>query len=197
MDWGTPLIAIQLLMINVVTDAFPAFALGFEEAEDSVMHDKPIPKDEGVFAGGLGLQIGIQGVVVAVLTLIAFYVGKFVLPVSAQALAHSGGDAAIAAEAAGRTMAFLTLTLSQLVHAYNCRSEQSLFKVGFFGNKYMNMAFLGSLAIALAITLVPFLEDIFKMVDLTGIQWAIVAGLSISIFFIVEVEKLIINRNKK
>lgn len=194
--WGTPLIAIQLLMINVVTDAFPAFALGFEKADKSTMQRKPVPRNEGVFAHGLGIKIILQGILVAALTLTAFYLGKYVLPLPADVALHFSTDQDTAFEAVGRTMAFLTLTLTQLVHAYNCRSHESLFKIGFFSNRQMNLAFLGSLMITLMITLIPFLETIFSMVNLSLIHWSIVVGLSFSVFIIVELAKIVTTRKQ-
>ena len=196
MGWGTPLVAIQLLMINVVTDAFPAFALGFEKADSTTMSRKPTPRDEGIFAGGLGVKIVLQGILVAALALTAFYCGKYVFPLPAGLMSHFDGTEAQAAEAVGRTMAFLTLTITQLVHAYNCRSHESLFKIGVFSNRQMNVAFLGSLLIALAITLVPFLEAIFGMVDLGLQHWGLVLGLSFSVIIFVELAKLIFHRSK-
>lgn len=183
--WGTPLISIQLLMVNVVTDAFPAFALGFEQPEKGIMKKKPIPRDEGVFANGLGIKILLQGIMVGGLTLAAFYIGKYTT---------IGGPGS---EETGRTMAFLTLCLVQLVQAYNCRSHESLFKTGFFNNRQMNLAFIVSLAVALLITLVPFLEDVFQMVDLSYAHWGIVIGLSLSAFVIVEIGKLVISIKNK
>lgn len=189
LGWGTPLVAIQLLMINVVTDAFPAFALGFEKSEPTIMRNKPTPRDEGVFANGLGTKILLQGIAVAVLTLTAFYFGKYVMSLPAGIMDHFD-TVEHASEAVGRTMAFLTLTLSQLVHAYNCRTNDSVFKIGVFTNKTMNYAFIGSFAIAILISTVPFLEEMFGMVNLDMAHWLLVAALSISILVIVEIGKL-------
>jgi plasma-membrane calcium-translocating P-type ATPase len=185
-DWGTPLIATQLLMVNVVTDAFPAFALGFEKPDNDIMQRKPIPRSEGVFANGLGTKIIFQGLMIGSLALTSFYLGKFVL----------GTGTPEHAESVGRTMAFLTLTLSQLVHSNSCRTRESLFKKGFFSNPQMNLAFLLSLTITLLVTLVPALEEVFRMVDLTGQQWAVVVGLSLSTFVFVEIGKFVTSRKK-
>lgn len=193
MGWGTPLIAIQLLMINVVTDAFPAFALGFEKADGTTMSRKPTPREEGVFANGLGIKIILQGIFISGLTLASFYLGKYVMPLPEGIMSHFANPAD-AAEAVGRTMAFLTLALTQLVHSNNCRSKESLFKIGFFSNKQINWAFLVSVAITLSITLIPFLENIFGMVNLSLTHWGIVLGLSCSIFFVMEIVKFFRNR---
>lgn len=180
LGWGTPLLAIHLLMVNVVTDAFPALALGVEPVEDDVMRRKPMPRNEGVFANGMGVVITLCGVMVGMLSLIAYYIGSFV-DVS-PLFPHS--------HEVGMTMTFLTLAISQLVQAFNCRSNRSLFKIGLFSNKSMLAAFLGSLAIVLLVCLVPPLEKIFRMVDLSMAHWLIVAGLSLSPIIIVEIGKL-------
>jgi len=193
MGWGTPLIAIQLLMINVVTDAFPAFALGFEKPDNTTMSRKPTPRQEGVFANGLGIKIILQGIFISFLTLTAFYMGKYVLAVPEAVLAHFETSAE-AAEAVGRTMAFLTLALTQIVHSNNCRSKESIFKIGFFSNKYINLAFLVSAGITLSICLVPFLENIFGMVNLSVTHWALVLSLSFSIFVVSEIVKIFTNK---
>ena len=193
MGWGTPLIAIQLLMINVVTDAFPAFALGFEKPDNTTMSRKPTPRQEGVFANGLGIKIILQGIFISCLTLTAFYMGKYVLAVPEAVLAHFETSAE-AAEAVGRTMAFLTLALTQIVHSNNCRSKESIFKIGFFSNKYINLAFLVSAGITLSICLVPFLENIFGMVNLSVTHWAIVLSLAFSIFVVSEIVKIFTNK---
>lgn len=193
MGWGTPLIAIQLLMINVVTDAFPAFALGFEKPDNTTMSRKPTPRQEGVFANGLGIKIILQGIFISFLTLTAFYMGKYVLAVPEAVLAHFETSAE-AAEAVGRTMAFLTLALTQIVHSNNCRSKESIFKIGFFSNRYINLAFLVSAGITLSICLVPFLENIFGMVNLSVTHWALVLSLSFSIFVVSEIVKIFTNK---
>lgn len=181
LGWGSPLLAIHLLLVNVITDAFPALALGMEPVDKRIMERKPVPKDQGVFAGGLGLIIALQGVMVGVITLTAYYIGNFI-DVSAT-MAHS--------HEIGMTMAFLVLALSQLTQAVNCRSRESVFKIGFFSNPAMIKAVLGSAAVVLCICLIPPLERIFKMVDLSMAHWLIVAALSIAPLIIVELVKLV------
>ena len=112
----TPLLSMQLLWINLVTDSLPAIALGMEAVEADVMDQKPRPKRESIFAHGFGVQIVLQGFMFALLALIAFRVGETVT----------------GALAGGQTMAFLVLSLSQVMQAFNMRSEHSLFRIGPF-----------------------------------------------------------------
>ena len=113
---STPFLSMQLLMINLVTDSLPAIALGMEAVEADVMKHKPKPKDEGLFAHGLGIKIVLQGFMFGILALIAFKLGESVTGTLV----------------GGQTMAFMTLALSQILQAYNMRSERSLFKIGPF-----------------------------------------------------------------
>ncbi|MDR2655348.1 MAG: cation-translocating P-type ATPase [Oscillospiraceae bacterium] len=183
--WGSPLLAIQILMVNVVTDAFPAFALGFEPAESDVMERPPIRKNESVFAGGLIPEIIIKGVVVTLCTLAAFWAGA--------RLGHGGISPS---EEAGRTMAFLALSLSQLVYAVCTRSRKSLFVTGLWSNMQMIYSFLISLAVILLVTLVPPFNFVFKMAPLVWENWALVSGLALVPFVVSELVKLIKNRPK-
>jgi len=191
LHWGTTFTAVQLLLINIITDAFPAFALSLEKTDRGTMERKPTPRGESLFAHGLGLRIIFQGLCIGTLTLVAFYLGKYILPLP---ISTDFSDFDLP-QTTGRTMAFLTLALSQLIHAYNCRSEQSLFKIGIFSNMALNIAFIGSTAITLIVALVPFLQNIFGLVSLPLTHWLIVLALSIAIFFIVEFAKMI--RRKK
>jgi len=188
LGWGTTFTAIQLLLINVITDAFPAFALALEHMDKGTMQRKPTPRGESLFAHGLAWRIGFQGIVIGTLALIAFYLGKYILALPLVMTDHS--NITDVAQATGRTMSFLTLALSQLVHSYNCRSEHSLFKVGIFSNMALNIAFLISIGITLLVALVPFFQNLFGLVNLSLTHWLIVLVLASSIFFIVELTKL-------
>ena len=135
----TPLLSMQLLWINLVTDSLPAIALGMEAVESEVMTQKPKPKSEGLFAHGFGVRIVLQGVMFGLLALFAFMIGE-----------KSTGTVA-----GGQTMAFAVLALSQVVQAYNMRSEHSLFKIGMFTNKKLNQAALLSIVLVLAVLFTP------------------------------------------
>jgi Ca2+-transporting ATPase len=185
--WGSPLLAIHLLLVNIVTDALPALALGVEPVDDRVMSRKPVPRSQSIFAGGLGLVIVLQGAMIGILTLIGYYVGSFV----------GVSDLIGPSHELGSTMAFLVLALSQLVQAMNCRSGRSLFSVGFASNPQMLLAALGSAAVVAAICLIPPIEEVFRLVNLSGTHWIIVAILSIAPLVIVELGKLIVGLAKK
>lgn len=135
----TPLLSMQLLWINLVTDSLPAIALGMEPVENDIMNEKPRPKTEGVFAHGLGIQVVLQGLMFGILTLIGFKYGETV----------TGNIEA------GRTMAFIVLSLTQIVQSFNMRSSYSLFKIGPFGNKKLNGAALISLLLVLIVLFSP------------------------------------------
>jgi len=146
----TPLLSMQLLWINLITDSLPAIALGMEPIEAGVMDEKPRPKKEGLFANGLGLRVVLQGVMFGVLSLIAYRVGESV----------------IGSVAGGQTMAFTVLALSQIVQAYNMRSDRSLFKIGVFGNKTLNKAALLSVVLMILVLFTP-VKAAFGLVTLT------------------------------
>ena len=186
----SPLMPIQLLWINLVTDSMPALALGMEPVEKDVMQRKPRHKDESIFAHGLGVMAILQGLMVGLLTLAAYFIGSRVFT-----LADGGVNIPL-----GETMAFAALALSQLVHAFNVRSSHSLFTVGFHTNKYMAGAFFASLALMLVVLLVPALQIIFKITGMTGAQWLIVAGLALAPLVIMEIVKgiqALVRRTKK
>lgn len=135
----TPLLSMQLLWINLVTDSLPAIALGMEAVENDIMDRKPKPKNEGIFAGGLGLRVVLQGIMFAVLTLIGFRIGE-----------NMTGTLA-----GGQTLAFMVLALSQVIQAFNMRSEHSIFKIGVFTNYKLNWAALISILLVLLVLFTP------------------------------------------
>ena len=135
----TPLLSMQLLWINLVTDSLPAIALGMEAVEPDIMDKKPKPKNEGIFAGGLGVRVVLQGLMFAVLTLVGFHLGK----VMGGTIEH------------GQTMAFMVLALSQVIQAFNMRSDKSLFKIKPFSNKTLNLAALASIAMIAVVMFTP------------------------------------------
>ena len=135
----TPLLSMQLLWINLVTDSLPAIALGMEEVEADVMLQKPRPKNEGIFAHGFGVRIFLQGVMFGLLSLIAYKTGETVT----------------GTVSGGQTLAFMVLSLSQVVQAFNMRSEHSLFKIGIFSNKKLNGAALISIIMVVLVLFTP------------------------------------------
>ncbi len=168
----TPLLSMQLLWINLVTDSLPAIALGMESVEADVMDHKPKPKDEGIFANGLGIRVVLQGMMFAALTLIGFNLGQSVTGTLA----------------GGQTMAFMILALSQLVQAFNMRSEHSLFKIGPFSNRTLNLAVLASVALVAIVLFTP-LRIAFGLVLLPIHLYFIALGLIFVPLVVMELSK--------
>lgn len=170
----SPLLSMQLLWINLVTDSLPAIALGMEAIEDDVMNESPRPKDESIFAHRLGLRIVLQGILFGTLSLFAFYYG--------QATLHTIES--------GRTLCFMTLSLSQVFQAYNMRSNKSLFKIGVFSNSMLNKASLVSLLLVSIVLFIPPLSMIFGLVSLPVSHYMIGLGLSVLPILIFEILKV-------
>ena len=169
----SPLLSMQLLWINLVTDSLPAIALGMEAVPDDVMEKKPKPKNEGIFAHGLGVRIVLQGAMFAALTLFGFWLGW-----------NETGTVE-----AGRTMAFMVLASTQVFHAFNMRSSHSLFKTGFFTNKYLNGAAALSLVLIALITFVPPLALVFGLTALPGHLYLTALGLALVPVVVLEIAK--------
>ena len=188
--WHTsPLLSMQLLWINLVTDSLPAIALGMEAVEKDVMMRKPKPKDEGIFAHGLGIRVAIQGVMFALLTLIGFWVGTG-LPLGDMFNGVLLDEAHEWNLIGGQTLAFMVLALCQIVQAYNMRSEHSLFKIGPFTNKNLNLASLASTALMAFVLFVPGVQDIFKLRYLTWQQYLIGVILIFVPLLVMELAKM-------
>ena len=175
----TPFLSMHLLWINLVGDSLPAVALGMEPIEKDIMEQKPKPKKEGLFAHGLGARIVLTGVMFAVLSLIAFYLGWKVMP-------PEGADPL----AAGRTMAFMVLALSQAVHTYNMRTDHSVFKIGVFGNKYVNLATLAAIVLMSVVLFTP-LGVLFGLEILSAKLYLIALGLIFVPLVVMEICKLV------
>ena len=169
----TPLLSMQLLWINLVTDSLPAISLGMEAVEPDIMDKKPKPKNEGIFAHGLGIRVVLQGFMFAILTLIGFKLGE----------SFTG------TLEGGQTMAFIVLALSQIVQAFNMRSDRSLFKIGFFGNKKLNSSALISLLLVAVIIFTP-LGVAFGIVILPVKLYLIALGLILVPLIVMEASKL-------
>lgn len=168
----TPLLSMQLLWINLVTDSLPAIALGMEPVEKDIMDQKPKPKNEGIFAHGLGIRVVLQGLMFAFLTLFAF----------------KRGEAVTGTLAGGQTMAFMVLALSQVVQAYNMRSHRSLFRIGFFTNRHLNLACLASLALVLLVLFTP-VRIAFGLIALPGELYLLALGLILAPVAVMEIAK--------
>lgn len=172
---------VHLLWINLVTDCFPALALGIEKAEPGLMQRKPRETGEGIFAGGMGFDIVYQGILVSALVLISYFVGSFI----------ENGVWSITDSAHGVTMAFLTMSMAEIFHSFNMRSQRnSIFKLG-----HQNKALIGAAVLSLlATTLVceiPFLASAFNFTMVSVKEYAIAVGLGFMVIPIVELVKLI------
>jgi len=168
----SPLLSMQLLWINLVTDSLPAIALGMEKVEDGVMERKPKPKDEGFFANGFGVRTVLQGVMFGVLSLVAFRLGENVTGTLE----------------GGRTMAFLVLALSQIVQAFNMRSDRSLFKIGVFTNSKLNLAALAALVLVALVAFTP-LSVVFQLTVLPAKLYLAALGLILVPLVLMELFK--------
>lgn len=170
----SPLLSMQLLMINLVTDSLPAIALGMEPVEKDIMDRKPKPKNEGLFAHGFGVRTVLQGVMFGVLSLIAFWLGeRFTGTVEG-----------------GQTLTFIVLAMSQIVQAFNMRSEHSLFKIGVFTNRKLNWAALASTLLVLLVVFTP-VRTLFGLVALPAKLYAIGLGLILVPLVVMELSKAV------
>ncbi len=168
----SPLLSMQLLWINLVTDSLPAIALGMEAVESDVMDRRPKPKEEGIFAHGLGIRVVLQGMMFAILTLIGFCVGEKVT-----------GELA-----GGQTLAFMVLSLCQIVQAFNMRTEHSLFHIGIFTNRTLNLAALAS-TLMVALLLFTPVGSIFGLITLPWKLYLLGLGLLLVPFPVMEIAK--------
>ena len=159
-----PLLPIQILWVNLVTDGLPAMALSVDPIAKDVMEQKPRPPEESIFAHGLVYKIALRGMLIGAASLAAYILGYY----------FSDGSMT-----AARTMAFATLVFSQLFHVFDCRSEKySIFEVGLLTNRYLLAAVGISAAMQIAVIYWPFLQRIFQTTPLDGFQWLIVLTLS-------------------
>ncbi|MDD4711668.1 MAG: HAD-IC family P-type ATPase, partial [Eubacteriales bacterium] len=170
----------HLLWINLITDTFPALALGMEEPEHDVMNRPPRPKDEGIFAGGLGVDAVYQGIMVAILTLAAFLIGHFV----------ESGRWEFVNSADGMTMAFLTMSMAEVFHSFNMRSQRGSIFSHKTHNKYLTGAMALSLLLTTAVIYIPFLSNAFGFEAISLQEYFIAMALAVSVIPIVEIVKL-------
>lgn len=158
-----PLVPIQILWVNLVTDGLPAMALGLDQPEGDVMKRKPRSPKEGVFARGLGWKVISRGFLIGIVTLIAFIISY-----------HEKPDELIYAQ----TVAFSTLVLAQLIHVFDCRSEKSILSRNPFGNKYLVWAVLSSVLLMFVVIYYPPLQPIFHTVAIEAKDWLMIFGLA-------------------
>ena len=170
----SPLLAIQLLWINLVTDSLPAIALGLEPAEKGIMKRKPIDSKKGLFADGLWSKIILEGIMIGMLTLFAFSLGNNLYGLEV-----------------GRTMAFITLGLLELVHCFNIKSEESILKTNIFNNKYLIGSFALGVFVQIIVVIIPALANIFSLVQLNSTQWMYTILISLLPIPIMELQKKI------
>ena len=179
--------AVHLLWINLITDCFPALALGMEKSEADIMQRRPRDSKEGIFAGGLGVAVAYQGILVTIITFASYLIGRFYL---ADLYHHAAIEAGLySAEMLGVTMAFLTLAMCEICHAFNMRSlHGSIFKMK-NQNWWLWGAGIFSLVLTTLVIEVPFLANAFELAHLSWREYLIAFGLSILIIPIVEIVK--------
>ena len=168
----SPLLAIQLLWVNLVTDSLPAIALGLEPPEKDIMNRPPRDAKKSIFADGLMGKIVSEGFMIGMFTILAFFIGN----------KYYGIEVA-------RTMAFISLGMLELIHSFNVKSEESIFKVGILENKYLIGAFLLGTVLQLGIVFIPTFAELFKLTELNSIQWLITLGISVAPIVIIEIQK--------
>jgi len=172
----TPLLAIQLLWLNIVTDSFPALALGVTPIEEDIMKQCPNNQEANLFTRRKWVNIAIEGSFIGAISILAFSIGRVFFDTTNTPIV-------------GRTMAFAVLSLSQVIHAFNLQSDKSIFEIGFFSNISLVLAFVACTILQVSVISIPFLSGIFKTVNLNFCQWMIVWILSISPLALVEMEK--------
>ena len=176
---------VHLLWINLVTDCFPALALGMEKAEPNIMKRKPRDSKSGIFSGGMGFDVAYQGFMVAALTIGSYFIGSYIQAVE-EGVAFGIGDSSH-----GITMAFLTLSMAEIFHSINMRSSrQSIFRLG-SQNKFLLLAALGSFVLTTLVCEIPFLAGAFNFTAVGIDEYLIAIGLGILVIPIVEAVKLI------
>lgn len=174
----TPLAPIQLLWINLVTDSLPAIALGLEPPESGIMNGGRRQNGKSLFSGGLWARIGLEGIMIGMLALLAFGIGSVFF--------DSPGT-----HKTGSTMAFSVLSISQLVHAFNMKSEKSIFEINLFDNPYLIISLVIGVILQVSVIMIPTLAVVFKVCGLSAAQWLIVTALCLVPIAIVELEKSI------
>ena len=172
---------VHLLWINLVTDCFPALALSMEKAEPNIMNRKPRNAKSGIFSDGMGFDVAYQGVLVTILVLTSYFIGHYM----------ETGNWAITNSADGTTMAFLTMSMAEMFHSFNMRSQRgSIFKLG-SQNKVLILAVIGSLIATTAVCEVPFLTTAFGFTSVEFSEYIVAVALGALVIPIVEIVKFI------
>ncbi len=172
LKYPLPLLPIHILWVNLVTDSLPALALGLDPAEKGIMKRAPRGSNQSIFSEGLGAMIAVEGIIIGALTIIAFQIGR------KESLEL------------GRSMAFVVLSLTQLIHTFNVRSmDKSIFEIGFTTNKQLLGALLFSFILMASILFISPLRVIFKLAVIDPMHWGILIGLSLMILVLVEFAK--------
>lgn len=174
-----PFEAVHLLFINLLTDSLPAIAIGMEKPEKDLLSQKPRDPKQGILTKEFSALMLLQGALIAVVVMAAFYIG---LQVNA---------------ATASTMAFATLTLARLFHGFNCRSKHSIFKIGLASNVYSLLAFAAGVGLLAFVIFVPFMHPLFKIAELTGAQIGFIALLAFIPTVIIQIAKVIAENIKK
>ncbi len=173
-----PFEAVHLLFINLLTDSLPAIAIGMEPARRGLLNQKPRDPKEPILTRPLLARIGIQGLLIAIVTMIAFYLG------------YQNGDAALAT-----TMAFSTLTLARLFHGFNCRGAESIFRLKFSSNKASIWAFLAGVVLLMLVLFVPGLNTLFMVSPAFGVaNLGEIVGLALIPTIVIQIAKVILER---
>ena len=172
LGFKSPLLAIQLLWVNLVTDSLPAIAIGLEPPDKNIMKRKPRNARKSLFADGLWNKIIVEGTMIGMLTLFAFSLGNNLYGLEV-----------------GRTMAFVAIGLLELVHSFNIKSDESIFKVGIFENKYLIGSFILGVIVQSIVVIIPSLAEVFSLVPLTSTQWIYTIIISILPIPIMELQK--------
>ncbi|BBM51989.1 cation transport ATPase [Leptotrichia trevisanii] len=203
LNWDLPLVATQLLWVNLVTDTLPALALGIDPGDKDVMKRSPRNPKESFFSEGAGVRAVIGGTLIGLLTLVAFYLGISETGMignlgQLEALAKAGNVAAKHALTQGRTMAFIVLTVSQLFYSLTMRnSQKTIFEIGIFKNKYLIGSIIIGIVLQIGLTSFAPIAQIFKVTNISFGNWDIVLMFTLIPFAVNEVIKLISRKKIK
>ena len=186
--WAMPLVPTQLLWVNLITDTLPAISLGMDPGDKDVMNRKPRDPKESFFAEGAGMRAIVGGVLIGILTLVAFYLGIIHFGDVSIKEAKDGTEIVTY----GRTMAFIVLTFSQLFYSLSMRnSKKTIFEVGFFGNMFLIVSIIISIILQVLLISIPPIAEMFKVTALDPSHWGMVIGLSLIPFAINEIIKVV------